>query len=260
MLFYLAALQAIPTDVYEAAAIDGAEPWRTFWKITFPLLKPGHFFVAVVLGDRGAEGVRPGVHRLERHRAARTTRRSTAVLYLYRTAINDVRFGYAAAIGDRALRDHLRADADPAAALRQGGDGLMATSDRRAASRTARPLHPGAQRQGSVGATRPDLRAPARDLARSSSFRSSGRSRPRSRRCPRRADFEPAAAPPDARGRTARSLTAVRLRCATSANSFFLAGDDHAGERLPLRARRLRLRPPAVPRPRGPVHARARRR
>src|SRR5215471_21325723 len=48
MLFYLAALQAIPTDVYEASAIDGAGPWRTFWKITFPLLKPGHFFVAVV--------------------------------------------------------------------------------------------------------------------------------------------------------------------------------------------------------------------
>ena len=48
MLFYLAALQAIPTDVYEAAAIDGAGPWRTFWKITFPLLKPGHFFVAIV--------------------------------------------------------------------------------------------------------------------------------------------------------------------------------------------------------------------
>ena len=40
MLFYLASLQAIPNDVYEAAAIDGAGPWRTFWKITFPLLKP----------------------------------------------------------------------------------------------------------------------------------------------------------------------------------------------------------------------------
>jgi multiple sugar transport system permease protein len=48
MLFYLASLQAIPTDVYEAAAIDGAGPWRTFWKITFPLLKPGHFFVATL--------------------------------------------------------------------------------------------------------------------------------------------------------------------------------------------------------------------
>ena len=48
MLFYLAALQSIPTDVYEASAIDGAGRWRTFSKITFPLLKPGHFFVAVV--------------------------------------------------------------------------------------------------------------------------------------------------------------------------------------------------------------------
>src|SRR5437870_1035976 len=48
MLFYLAALQAIPVDVYEAAAIDGAGAWRTFWKVTFPLLKPGHFFVLVV--------------------------------------------------------------------------------------------------------------------------------------------------------------------------------------------------------------------
>ena len=48
MLFYLAALQSIPTDVYEAAAIDGAGPWRTFRKVTFPLLKPAHFFVAVV--------------------------------------------------------------------------------------------------------------------------------------------------------------------------------------------------------------------
>ena len=48
MLFYLAALQSIPTDVYEAAAIDGGGVWRTFWRITFPLLKPAHFFVAVV--------------------------------------------------------------------------------------------------------------------------------------------------------------------------------------------------------------------
>ena len=47
MLFYLAALQSVPTDVYEAAAIDKASTWRTFWRITFPLLT-AHFFVAVV--------------------------------------------------------------------------------------------------------------------------------------------------------------------------------------------------------------------
>ena len=50
MLFYLASLQAIPDDVYEAAALDNTGAWRTFWKITFPLLKPAHFFCLVVFG------------------------------------------------------------------------------------------------------------------------------------------------------------------------------------------------------------------
>jgi len=50
MLFYLAALQAIPDDVYEAAALDNTSAWRTFWKITFPLLRPAHFFCLVVFG------------------------------------------------------------------------------------------------------------------------------------------------------------------------------------------------------------------
>ena len=40
MLFYLASLQTIPNEVYEAAAIDGAGRWQAFWRITFPLLDP----------------------------------------------------------------------------------------------------------------------------------------------------------------------------------------------------------------------------
>jgi multiple sugar transport system permease protein len=98
MLFYLASLQAIPTDVYEAAAIDGAGPWRTFWKITFPLLKPGHFFVAVLsvigclkLFDQAfivsGGGGGPNYSTL------------SPVLYLYQIAIQDVDFGYAGALG-----------------------------------------------------------------------------------------------------------------------------------------------------------------
>ena len=98
MLFYLASLQAIPTDVYEAAAIDGAGPWRTFWKITFPLLKPGHFFVAVVsiigalqMFDQsfiigGASGG-PNYATL------------TVVLYLYNRAFQGFQTGYAATVG-----------------------------------------------------------------------------------------------------------------------------------------------------------------
>ncbi|QOZ99063.1 sn-glycerol-3-phosphate transport system permease protein UgpA [Streptomyces sp. ADI96-15] len=48
MLIYLAALQAMPNDVYEAARIDGASQVRQFFSITLPLLKPATFFVLVV--------------------------------------------------------------------------------------------------------------------------------------------------------------------------------------------------------------------
>jgi sn-glycerol 3-phosphate transport system permease protein len=47
-LFFLAGLQAIPTSVIEAAAIDGARPARRFWTIVFPLLSPTIFFLIVV--------------------------------------------------------------------------------------------------------------------------------------------------------------------------------------------------------------------
>ena len=99
MIFYLASLQAIPTEVYEAAAIDGAGAWRAFWKITFPLLKPGHFFVAVVsfigalqMFDQsfivGGTSGGPNYSTL------------TVVLYLYNRAFSGIgQFGYAATVG-----------------------------------------------------------------------------------------------------------------------------------------------------------------
>ena len=47
-LFFLAGLQSIPKSLVEAAAIDGARPWRRFWSIQFPLLSPTAFFLLVV--------------------------------------------------------------------------------------------------------------------------------------------------------------------------------------------------------------------
>jgi sn-glycerol 3-phosphate transport system permease protein len=47
-VFFLAGLQAIPKSLIEAAAIDGAGPWRRFWSIVFPLLSPTTFFLLVV--------------------------------------------------------------------------------------------------------------------------------------------------------------------------------------------------------------------
>ncbi|GIO43117.1 MULTISPECIES: carbohydrate ABC transporter permease [Paenibacillus] len=40
MVIYIASLQAIPSDIYEAAKIDGANAWQTFWRITLPNMKP----------------------------------------------------------------------------------------------------------------------------------------------------------------------------------------------------------------------------
>ena len=47
-LFFLAGLQSIPKSLIEAAAIDGAKPWRRFWSIQFPLLSPTTFFLFVI--------------------------------------------------------------------------------------------------------------------------------------------------------------------------------------------------------------------
>ncbi len=98
MLFYLASLQTISHDVYEAAAIDGAGPWQAFWKVTFPLLKPGHFFVATV-------GVIGALQLFDQALIAGSTNGDpqyalmTVVLYLYNEAFARLDPGYAAAVG-----------------------------------------------------------------------------------------------------------------------------------------------------------------
>lgn len=98
MLFYLASLQSISGQVYEAAAIDGAGAWQTFRHITFPLLRPGHYFVATVavigalqLFDQAAIAGGPT--------GDPNNALMTMVLYLYNAAFYRVDFGYAAAVG-----------------------------------------------------------------------------------------------------------------------------------------------------------------
>ncbi|MDN6459715.1 MAG: sugar ABC transporter permease, partial [Bifidobacterium crudilactis] len=46
-VLYLAGLMNLPRDVYEAAQIDGANSWQTFWRITLPLLKPTTLFIVI---------------------------------------------------------------------------------------------------------------------------------------------------------------------------------------------------------------------
>lgn len=49
MILFLAGLQTIPRELYEAARVDGANVWRQFWNITLPSLRPTTFFVMVMM-------------------------------------------------------------------------------------------------------------------------------------------------------------------------------------------------------------------
>jgi multiple sugar transport system permease protein len=98
MLFYLAALQSIPDDVYEAAALDDTGAWRTFWKITFPLLRPATFFVLVVFGI-GALKVFDQQFIVSGGSGGPDYSTFTPILYIYNAAFQNFDFGIAAAAG-----------------------------------------------------------------------------------------------------------------------------------------------------------------
>ena len=48
MILYLAALQGVPRDLYEAAEIDGANSWQKFWSVTWPQISPTTFFIGTM--------------------------------------------------------------------------------------------------------------------------------------------------------------------------------------------------------------------
>jgi cellobiose transport system permease protein len=97
-IIYLAGLQAIPSDLFEAARIDGASAIQTFFRVTVPMMRPIILFTVitstiggmqiftesqVLVGDTGGPG-KAGL---------------TMVLYLYQQAFTNSDFGYGAAIG-----------------------------------------------------------------------------------------------------------------------------------------------------------------
>jgi multiple sugar transport system permease protein len=98
MLFYLSGLQSIPTDVYEAAKVDGASTWTTFRDVTFPMLAPSHYLVAVV-SVIGALQVFDQAYIAGGSDGTPDESLMTIVLYLYNTTFRQFEFGYAAAVG-----------------------------------------------------------------------------------------------------------------------------------------------------------------
>lgn len=94
MVIFLAALQNIPSSVYEAAAIDGATSWQTFRRITVPLLAPTTFFV-VTLGLIGTFQVFDQIYVISSGGPAKTT--LTIAYIVYQNGFNNSQMGLAAA-------------------------------------------------------------------------------------------------------------------------------------------------------------------
>jgi multiple sugar transport system permease protein len=95
VVIYLAALQGIPKTLLEAAAIDGAGPWRSFRKITLPLLSPASLFLAVWLTINALQ-LFDEVYLSTQGGPLNAT--TVMVYYLYTQAFQQFNFGYASAI------------------------------------------------------------------------------------------------------------------------------------------------------------------
>ena len=95
VVIYLAALQGIPQVLTEAAAIDGAGPWRTFRRITLPLLSPASLFLAVWLTINALQ-LFDEVYLSTQGGPLNAT--TVLVYYLYNQAFGNFNFGYASAI------------------------------------------------------------------------------------------------------------------------------------------------------------------
>jgi multiple sugar transport system permease protein len=95
MVMFLAGLQSIPKELYEAAAIDGANASKTLWNVTVPLLRSVVLFVTVML-TIGAFNV--GLHILLLTQGGPMNQTTTIVSYMYDQGFKYFEFGYGSAI------------------------------------------------------------------------------------------------------------------------------------------------------------------
>ncbi|MGW3507325.1 carbohydrate ABC transporter permease [Streptomyces sp. NPDC000994] len=97
MIIFLAGLQEIPKEFYEAAKLDGAGPWTTFRTITWPLLRPTSFFVLLMSTVAAITGGLDLIFVLTNGGPANGT--SLAIFYIYQQAFGFGEYGYASAMG-----------------------------------------------------------------------------------------------------------------------------------------------------------------
>jgi multiple sugar transport system permease protein len=95
-VYFLAGLQSIPDDLYEAAAIDGATQTQRFFHITLPSLRPVMLFVSVIVLI-GSIQIFDDPQILTQGGPANAS--LSIVQYLYTRGVNDLLYGYASAVG-----------------------------------------------------------------------------------------------------------------------------------------------------------------
>ncbi len=95
MVILLAGLKGIPQQLYEAAAIDGANTWHRFWNVTLPMLTPALFF-NLIIAIIGAFQVFTQAYIMTEGGPNYAT--LFYLLYLYRMAFENFRMGYASAM------------------------------------------------------------------------------------------------------------------------------------------------------------------
>jgi len=95
MVVYLAGLQAIPQEYYEAAEVDGASAWQKLRRITFPLLAPTTFFLVIISVIASFQVFTQIYIMTQGGPAGRTT---TIVYLIYNTAFKFFQMGYASAL------------------------------------------------------------------------------------------------------------------------------------------------------------------
>jgi len=96
MVIYLAGLQAIPPDLYEAAAIDGSDGMKQHWDITVPLMQPYLMLVAVISAI-SATKVFEEVYIMTQGGPRNASK--TLVYYVYQQAFQELEMSYACTIG-----------------------------------------------------------------------------------------------------------------------------------------------------------------
>ena len=95
-VLFLAGLQGVPKSLYEAAQIDGANPWQRFRNVTLPLLGPTTFFVLVTTMVTGLQAFNEPYALFPSRPIPEGA--TTLVYYLYTVGFNQFEFGYASAI------------------------------------------------------------------------------------------------------------------------------------------------------------------